>query len=44
MNGLMALPNRVDGLLLSRLAVRETREFFVQPAWHVVAAPEAPTA
>ncbi|HUF42536.1 MAG TPA: amino acid carrier protein [Verrucomicrobiae bacterium] len=33
MNGLMALPNLIGLLLLSRLIVRETRQFFASPNW-----------
>jgi alanine or glycine:cation symporter, AGCS family len=48
MNGLMALPNLIGLLVLSGMIVRETRAFFADPNWRLVAegtavAPEAPT-
>lgn len=42
MNGLMALPNLVGLLLLSGLIVRETRAFFADPDWRVMAAADRP--
>ncbi|GAA5156320.1 sodium:alanine symporter family protein [Pseudonocardia eucalypti] len=37
MNGLMALPNLIGLIILSPLIVRETRAFFAQPDWKVMA-------
>ena len=37
MNGLMALPNLIGLIILSPLVVRETRAFFAQPDWKVMA-------
>jgi AGCS family alanine or glycine:cation symporter len=43
MNGLMALPNLIGLLWLSKLIVRETRAFFADPNWKVIASGAAVT-